>query len=662
VLALSLALPLLLAQTPAGLAAQPPGEVDRAALVAATPRPRAEALPGLLARLRADRLGEDPAWLRLGHYLPGPFGWKSEADGEDFFRAGKAGKRHPGAELEATLAALLQDTGPQADELQDPACRFPARVRFLRERLGLGEEVLPTRPCPRYQDFRRRVSPVGVTVVFSSYYLNNPASAFGHTLLRLDRGERRDTERAELLDYGVNYAAASTTSNPLVYAVKGLLGGFRGEFTHYAYYYKVREYADAEARDLWEYDLALTPAELALLVDHLWELGATNFDYWYLDENCSYHVLTALEAAAPRLDLVRRAGRWVVLPSDTVKALFGPPGLVREVHYRPSIQSQFRARLAPLSPAGLDAVEALQRDPEARLPGALGTERAAVLDAAIDHLDLWGFKDLVLEKDPALARRRQRLLVRRAELGIPSAPLDLPPPLDQAPHRGHGSFRLGLGGGAATHAGATIVVESRLALHDLLDPPEGYPAVAHIEFLPLRLRFAPRHQRVELEQGWLIEALSLNDLTRFDQRLSWRFRLGAETLRDGGGNGALTFAAGFGGGLATLGLWRAVDLMAGADVDVNAAPGLQGLRGSGWRLGVGPSALLRVRAGDRVAFLAEAGWRWLPEASPRETWKLSLEGRLHLVHDPGGHDLSLALRARRAPGEDSAQAVLYAYF
>jgi hypothetical protein len=650
------ALALLLAQTPAPRAAQPPIEVDRVALLATTPPPRLAALPALRARLRAERLAEERGWLTLGHYVRGPLGWKSEADGADFFRA-RGGQRDPAAELDATLAALFEDTTPRTDELKDPACRFPARLRFLRERLGIGEDVLPTRPCPRYQDFRRRVSPVGVTVVFSSYYLDNPASAFGHTLLRLDRGERRDTERAELLDYGVNYAAAADTANPLLYAVKGLLGGFRGEFTHYAYYYKVREYADAEARDLWEYDLALGPAELAMLVDHLWELGATTFDYWYLDENCSYHVLTALEAAAPRLELVKGAGRYVVLPSDTIKALFGPPGLVREVHHRPSIQRQFQARLAPLSPAGLDAVEALQRDPEAPLPGALGAERAAVLDAALDHLDLWGFKDLVLEKDPALSRRRQRLLERRAELGIPSAPLDLPPPLGEAPHRGHGSFRVAAGGGASSALGPLVLLEMRLALHDLLDPPEGYPAVAHIEFLPLRLRFAPRHQRVELDQGWLVEALSLNDLTRFDQRPSWRFHLGAETLRDGGGNGALTFAAGFGAGFATLGLWRALDLMAGADVDVNAAPGLAGLRGSGWRVGVGPSALLRLRPGDRAALLAEAGWRWLPEAAPRETWKLSLEGRLHL-----GRNLSLALRARRAPSEDSAQAVVYAYF
>jgi len=654
----ALTLALLLAQAPVDPA---PERDPSAAPPTASAAPEVGALPGLLARLRAEGLGTDRGWLRLGHYRPGLFGWKSQADGADFFRA-KGGQRDPARELEATLAAFFQDTAPKADELKDPACRFPGRLLWLRRALAIGEDVLPTRPCPRFEDFRRRVSPVGVTLVFSSYFLNNPASAFGHTLLRLDRGERRDTERAELLDYGVNYAATATTSNPLLYAVNGLLGGFRGEFTHYAYYYKVREYADAEARDLWEYDLALTPGELELLVAHLWELGATDFAYWYLDENCSYHMLSALEAAAPRLDLLAGAGRYVVLPSDTVKALYGPPGLVREVHYRPSILAQFRARLGPLTPAGLDAVEALQRDAEAALPGALGAERAAILDAALDHLDLWGFKDLVRDKNPALARRRQRLLERRAELGIPSAPLALAPPLRQAPHRGHGSFRVGLGGGGSDALGGFAVLESRLALHDLADPPEGYPGVAHIEFLPLRLRFAPRGRRVELDEGWAIKALSLNDVTRFDRRPSWRFHLGAETLRDDGGSGALTFAAGFGSGLATLGLWRAVDLMGTLDAGVNAAPGIAGLRGSGWRLAVGPSALVRVKAGERAVLLAEAGWRWLPEASPQETWNLLVEGRLHLRHDPGGSDLSLALRARRAPREDSVQAVLFAYF
>ena len=67
------------------------------------------------------------------------------------------------------------------------------------------------------------------------------------------------------------------------------------------YFYKVREYNDYESRDLWEYDLNLSPRAVAMLVAHLWELGSTYFDYFYLSENCSYHSLAVLGVAEPSL-------------------------------------------------------------------------------------------------------------------------------------------------------------------------------------------------------------------------------------------------------------------------------------------------------------------------------------------------------------------------
>ena len=45
-------------------------------------------------------------------------------------------------------------------------------------------------------------------MVFSSYYLNNPASAFGHTFLRLNREEvASGGERLDLIDQAVDFAA-----------------------------------------------------------------------------------------------------------------------------------------------------------------------------------------------------------------------------------------------------------------------------------------------------------------------------------------------------------------------------------------------------------------------------------------------------------------------
>ncbi len=630
--------------------------VSLAAEPAATP-PDAAYLGELVAKAQRLHLAEDPAWLRLGHWrlrLLG--GWKSQADGRAFFRSPR-GKTDPAAELEATLGGFF-DTGPYANELDDAFCRFPARFAFLASRLGFDPSRLPARRCPRLEDFLGRLAPQSVTLVFSSYYLSSAASAFGHTFLRMNKADTAREGRAfELLDYAVDYSATVDTKNAVLYALKGLLGFFKGQFNHYAYYYKVREYADAESRDLWEHDLALAPEEVAMLAAHLWELGGTWFDYFYLDENCSYHVLGALEAAAPRLDLLSHVGSTIVLPSDTIKALFRNPGLVKGVHYRPSIRTQFEARLGELDGPGRRMLEALARDPAAPFPDDLGQgDRAAALDAAVDLVDLGHARDLVIGQAPEAARERQRLLERRSAIRFPSPPLEIPPPPGDAPSAGHGSARASLGGGWSREDGGLALLDARLALHDLADPPGGYPPLAQLEFLPVRLRYVPREKRLEVDEAWAVRIVSLRGASRFDLRPSWRMRVGAATVRDGACSSCLAGQVEMGAGLAVAKL-GALDLYAGVDMAVEASGHLDGIEGLPVRAGVGPGGLARLRLGNRATVLADARLRWLPAARPVMTWDLRGTIRLNL-----SHTFSLSLEARRTPGDDEATAALLAYF
>ena len=636
------------------------GTADASATPTSTPTATATPLDlgALVARARALHLADDPGWLRLGKWRRTLLGGReSQVDGREFFLA-KDGKHDPAAELEATLAGFL-DGRPRATELDDPACRFPARLLFLGERLGFDRSRLPPRACPKLDDYLDRVRPKGVTFVFSSYYLNNPASAFGHTLLRLDKtGEARTGKDAELLDYGVDYAATVDTGNALLYAAKGLLGFFKGEFKHYAYYYKVRQYGDYESRDLLEYELELSPGEVALLAAHVWEMGGTFLRYWYLDENCSYHVLAAIEAAAPRLDLLRYVGPRVVLPSETVQALFRNPGLVRAVHYRPSIRTQFEARVRGLDRAESALVERLESEPGASLPAGLAPDRqAAVLDAAVDLLDLRNARALLMGKDPAAALRRQALLVRRAALPVQSPPLAIADRPELRPENGHRTLRLGAGGGVAREAGAFTQVDLRLALHDLGDPPEGYPPFAQIEFVPLRLRLYTDDRRVELDDVSIVEVTSLSPVNRFDLRPSWRMRAGATTVRDAGCDRCVAGAAELGGGFTAARLLGALDLLALAETELLYSPRLSGTDGRGVRAGLGPSAIARVRAGTAATFLAEARWRWYPAAAPESGYQLTAGVRLH-----AGRNLSLALEGRRTPEDDEVSATVFGYF
>ncbi|RYE91808.1 MAG: DUF4105 domain-containing protein, partial [Myxococcales bacterium] len=377
--------------------------------------PDAAYVEGLVTRARQVHLSDDVQWRRLGRYREGVFGVSSEADGQAFFLADQ-GPGDPRAELEATVRGFF--TAPVAG-VEHPLCRFPARRRWLTHGLTIDEAKLPAVTCEAYDRFVERAGADSVSLIFSSYYLNNPASMFGHTFLRFNRAKGpEDEERKALLDQGVDYSASvPATENQLLYAVKGLAGLYPGIFRMLPYYYKVREYNDAESRDLWEYDLVLSDEERHMLVAHLWELGHTYFDYFYLDENCSYHVLSVLEATSRRLSLTD-AVHWPVIPADTIRAVMQVPGLVRQVRYRPSAKAIFRTRLKTLRGEWVPLVARLGDDPSSALPASLSNDEAGqVLDAAIDYVEMAHAKEILADDRTSRgAALKQRLLERRAEL------------------------------------------------------------------------------------------------------------------------------------------------------------------------------------------------------------------------------------------------------
>ena len=176
-------------------------------------------------------------------------------------------------------------------------------------------------------------------------------------------------------------------------------------------------------------------------------------------------------------------------------------------------------------------VEELAHDPEGALPADMEDARAiATLDAAADLVDVLYARELIHKTDSEAARRKQRLLERRAAILKPSRALAIEAPLAEAPERGHGSRRLGLGAAAAGGKyGASL--EFRLALHDLADATPGYPELAAIEFMRARLQFWEPH-RIELEDASFVRVTSLSAQTRFDHKISWELDVGATTLDD----------------------------------------------------------------------------------------------------------------------------------
>ncbi|TMQ12483.1 MAG: DUF4105 domain-containing protein [Deltaproteobacteria bacterium] len=585
-------------------------------------------LSELLDRAHRMRLSERVEWRRLGHWRDTLTGIESQADGQNFFLS-PHGATSPGAELDATLRgffATLADGETDAD-VQHPICQFPARYRWLDRMLGFDPARLHRPACPRYDEFYQRVDADRLSFVFSSYYLNNPASVFGHTFVRIIKhSNTRDEERRELLDYAIEFSATVDTSNALIYGVKGLLGLFPGTFRNIPYHVKVRQYNDTESRDLYEYELDFTREEIDTFLEHLWELGSTYFDYYYVSENCSYHLLGALEAARPSLDLLSHM-HWPVIPADTIKALYANPGLVREVRFRPSLRRQFLARLRGLDGDQRALVERLGYDPTVPLPVGMPSQRAiAVLDAAQDLVDIQHAKELTFETDTAPARMKQRLLERRAEIAVPSEPLSVATPWSSMPQLGHDSRRVGLGMSADDTGALGVALDARLALHDLADPAPGYPEYSQLEFLPTRARVrldedVTGRRRFELDSISLVRIVSLSAQNRFDRKLSWKVDAGMIRVADAGCSGYCylgQLAMGTGLTLATSD--ARVMTFATLDVHLAAGPALDGIAGSPIRAGLGPAGGLRLRLAPRLISLTTGELIWLPTQAPRATW------------------------------------------
>ena len=238
-------------------------------------------------------------------------------------------------ELQAHIAALFQ----QAEPNQSVQCRFPARSRWLVQQLNIPQTELAAVACPEKDEWIGQIRPYKTTLIYATDFMGNPSSMFGHTLLRLDP---KDQQELNLISYAVNYAATVPGEQSWSYAWKGLTGQYPGEYSLMPYYRKVKEYGDLESRDLWEYELDLSPDETRFLVEHIWEMKHVSFPYYFVSDNCAYRLLGLIDLVRPELNLQQQF-KVASIPVETIKAL-ADSDLVKDTVYRPALETQLLAQ------------------------------------------------------------------------------------------------------------------------------------------------------------------------------------------------------------------------------------------------------------------------------------------------------------------------------
>ena len=489
---------------------------------------------------RVQQLANDPFWISLGHYEAGKLsGWRSYVSDDKFFLAAQ-GAHHPDAELRATVEALY---APLSLGDKHPQCVYPARTRWLKAQLNLTD--LPKAECAEFSQWFKDVAPHSTVMIFPAAYLNSPSSMFGHTLLRIDQADVQ-SNKTSLLSYAINFGAyIEGSDNSILYAWKGLAGGYPGLFALVPYQEKLSEYRSLENRDLWEYRLNLTPEETRRMVEHVWELKQIKFDYFFFDENCSYRLLELLQVARPGLQLTSQFP-LTAIPTDTVKAV-KEAGLVESIEYRPSRERELLDRAKALDPEEQQWVLQVSAD-QTQLQNptfkALPKDRQALIIDAAYRLERYRANGL--ERDTSRSQRSFELL--RAINQNPAPELQVEQP--ELPENGHESRTWQLGAGSRDDT-AFAEYGLRMAYHDLNDNSPGFPLGAQIEILQLKLRqYEGNHWQVQQ-----LDLANIRSLTpRNDLLKPWSWQVGGGLERVLGKHGDETLVTHVNGGAG--GTWQ----------------------------------------------------------------------------------------------------------
>lgn len=448
------------------------------------------------------KLYENPYWSKLLHYTNG----ESEIDSDNFFIS-KDGKNDLKKELFETINSL--ENGQN-----NVLCRFPLRVKWLKENIPSLEKDIVNYSCSELDEFLSSIDAKHVTMVFPTAHINSPASMYGHTFLRVS-----SNEETPLISNAVNFAAKTDDTNGLIFAYKGLFGEYEGRYSILPYYEKIKEYNNLEQRDIWEYDLDLTQDEIDRLVLHAFELKDSYSDYFFFKENCSYNILWLLEVARHDLDLVSHF-TFKTVPLDSIKILKSY-NLIKDSRFRYSNMRKMKNILEEK----IENKEHLKTYVNEEEP----LNETLSADDKISYLD---FKILYLQyqranneydKDEYL-KKYLKLLKERSSYNKASV-YDIKTPFD--PLNSHDSAKISL----FYDSTDSFELGLKPVYNDIYDISEGYLEGAYIDFFDLNIK-KTKDENVKVDKFTLLKIKSLAQQDMIFKPLSWGIDLGYEHFKD----------------------------------------------------------------------------------------------------------------------------------
>ncbi|WCE31422.1 Lnb N-terminal periplasmic domain-containing protein [Vibrio sp. SCSIO 43137] len=464
-------------------------------------------------------------WRKLLHFEQG-----SSLVTSDSFFIHPDGNINEHLELEATIAAFKrpQNAFP-VDE--HPQCLFPGRLLWLKRNLR-GAVEFPLVECPRLEEWRTNNPVDSISLIFVSGYLSNPASFFGHALLKLNRPVTSEQAETPLLDISVNYGASvADNDGPIKYVTYGIFGGYSAEYTMDDFFVYDAAYAELESRVLWEYKLNLKGYDVELIELHLWELRSQTFRYYFLNRNCATQLANLLEVATD-ISLVNPYQPWD-MPLDIFKNISeltyqGLP-LVEQVKRRESKFSRIYSKYLAMTKDERKVAKLISQSVSYfnsdEYLSLSEHSRSKVISLLYDFYEI-----KILEEDEgekSYKEIKRRLLMEN--LTLPPAEIDWQYISSDPPHLAQNPMLFRVERGYNASSGHFSQIDFRLGYYDYLALEAARYRDSNATFLHTELRAYQDSFRLHRMDFFDISTLNILDVDLFDSsRYAWNMKLTLE--------------------------------------------------------------------------------------------------------------------------------------
>lgn len=457
-----------------------------------------------------------------------------------FYKDGKAEVISPGFYLTNPKPRSKKDVDPYAELMatiesiddEKVVCKYPARYLWLTHHLP--ELHVNLNECAQLPDPNQEIS-----LILVSNYLKNPASSFGHVLVKTslpagaknenaknkNTNEVRELSSEDLLNSSYNFGASiPANENGAMYAIKGLFGLYDAGFSETEFFKQDAVYSKNEQRDMWEYVLNLESYETQLLNYHLYEAKSARFDYYFIKQNCGYRSGEILELISD-VKTTERIGPWYA-PDYVFDQLLehedGAESLVSSIRYLPSEQTQLREKFVQLPKPIQDVINTVIRTENIELLANLNDEDKAL---ALDFLILHRTYTISQDDTPQQQAFKSELLSQRFRLPVSDGLAQLTVPNKASPALSNKTTQTKVAlSDEMTEIGLSLFVK---------DPLNAYTDIdKRFEAVQLSLGYNFDSRQLTLTDFVFLDMQQIEDLRQplsGEPKLSWQLKTGART-------------------------------------------------------------------------------------------------------------------------------------